>query len=79
MASYEISRRGLLKGMAATSALWALPAYAGMSRHTSGPPLRKPGSRPFANVPAGTDMLPQIEHIVVVMMDRCHPTSGLSV
>ena len=70
MASYEISRRGLLKGMAATSALWALPAYAGMSRHTSGPPLRKPGSRPFANVPAGTDMLPQIEHIVVVMMEN---------
>ncbi|MCU1450395.1 MAG: Phosphoesterase family protein [Acidimicrobiales bacterium] len=29
-----------------------------------------PGTRPFPNAPEGVDMLPQIEHIVVVMMEN---------
>ena len=32
--------------------------------------LRHPGSLPFPNLPAGTDTLPQIEHIVVLMMEN---------
>jgi phospholipase C len=32
--------------------------------------LRKPGSRPNPTLPEGTDMLPKIEHIVVVMMEN---------
>ena len=32
--------------------------------------LRRPGSRPDPRQPAGTDILPKIEHIVVVMMEN---------
>src|SRR5437016_6410190 len=32
--------------------------------------LRKPGSRPNPTLPEGTDMLPKIEHIVIVMMEN---------
>src|SRR5205823_4434638 len=32
--------------------------------------LRKPGSRPNPTLPEGTDMLPKIEHIIVVMMEN---------
>jgi len=32
--------------------------------------IRKPGSRPNPTLPAGTDTLPQIEHIVIVMMEN---------
>src|ERR1700686_4134998 len=32
--------------------------------------LRRPGSRPNPTLPEGTDMLPKIEHIVVVMMEN---------
>jgi phospholipase C len=30
----------------------------------------RPGSRPYPHLPAGTDTLPQIEHIVVLMMEN---------
>ncbi|MCU1464994.1 MAG: Phosphoesterase family protein, partial [Actinomycetia bacterium] len=32
--------------------------------------VRKPGSRPNPTLPEGTDTLPKIEHIVVVMMEN---------
>jgi phospholipase C len=32
--------------------------------------LRRPGSRPFPGLPEGVDTLPQIEHIVVLMMEN---------
>jgi phospholipase C len=32
--------------------------------------LREPGSRPYPSLPAGTDTLPGIEHIVVLMMEN---------
>jgi phospholipase C len=32
--------------------------------------LRDPGSLPFPELPAGTDTIPEIEHIVVVMMEN---------
>ena len=32
--------------------------------------LLQPGSRPYPHLPAGTDTLPQIEHIVVLMMEN---------
>ena len=35
-----------------------------------GKPLRKPGSRPYPKLPVGTDTIPQIEHIVIVMMEN---------
>lgn len=32
--------------------------------------LREPGSRPYAHLPEGTDTIPGIEHIVVLMMEN---------
>jgi phospholipase C len=32
--------------------------------------LRQPGPLPYPELPAGTDTMPQIEHIVVVMMEN---------
>src|SRR4029453_15884530 len=31
---------------------------------------RKPGSLPFRPLPEGTDTLPQIEHIIILMMEN---------
>jgi phospholipase C len=66
------SRRGLLKaGMIAGAVAgvggWRpAPGAAGHRlRH-----LRKPGSRPYPHLPLGTDTIPQIEHIVVAMMEN---------
>jgi len=33
-------------------------------------PLRRPGSRPNPTLPEGTDTIPKIEHIVIVMMEN---------
>ena len=38
-----------------------------------GPPWGRvlpPGSRPFPRIPEGTDMMPEIEHVVVLMMEN---------
>src|SRR5215831_5530351 len=32
--------------------------------------VRKPGSRPNPTLPEGTDTMPKIEHIVIVMMEN---------
>ena len=67
------SRRGLLKaGMIAGAVAgvggWrAAPGSAGYRWH---PGLRKPGSLPYPKLPMGTDTVPQIEHIVVAMMEN---------
>jgi phospholipase C len=41
-------------------------ALAALGRRT----LRFPGSRPFPGIPAGTDCLPGIDHIIVLMMEN---------
>src|SRR5437588_1549535 len=67
----SFSRRTLLKGMAAGAGLAvAGPAVRFGSRAAPGAALRAPGSLPFPNLPPGTDTLPQIEHIVVLMMEN---------
>src|SRR5262245_15788306 len=33
-------------------------------------PVRRPGSRPNPTLPEGTDTIPKIEHIVIVMMEN---------
>jgi phospholipase C len=67
------SRRGALKGLAAVAAApviasgtaaWAL---AGGGARVA---LRAPGSLPYPRRAAGTDTIPQIEHIVVLMMEN---------
>jgi phospholipase C len=79
------TRRGLLaSALAAGAALgtgaWrsaagASAGLAGAAAGQAGPEaaeaaLRKPGSLPYPKLPAGTDTIPQIKHIVVLMMEN---------
>src|SRR5512142_2481520 len=62
-----LGRRGVLKAGLAAGAL----AGTGAWRPAPGRrPPRKPGSLPFPELPEGTDTIPQIEHIVVLMMEN---------
>jgi len=76
----RLSRRSLLAGTVATGlgaaglgAAVGSEAYAattrakGLGRNGS---LLPPGSRPFPHLPEGTDSIPEIEHIVVLMMEN---------
>jgi phospholipase C len=74
----RISRRTLLAGSVATGlaaagvgAAVGSDAYAAaVSGLGPGGSLLRPGSRPYPLLPEGTDTLPQIEHIVVLMMEN---------
>lgn len=85
-ADREVSRRAVLRGIGALAAGTALAACtSGGSKGSSpsttsrssaptsttrpGPPLR-PGSLPNPRLPAGTDTLPKIEHIIVLMLEN---------
>jgi phospholipase C len=68
------SRRGLLKaglvaGAVAGAGAWS-PADASALRSGWHRKLRKPGSLPYPKLPMGTDTIPQIEHIVILMMEN---------
>jgi phospholipase C len=68
------SRRGLLKaglvaGAVAGAGAWS-PADASAIRSGWHRRLRKPGSLPYPKLPAGTDTIPQIDHIVILMMEN---------
>jgi phospholipase C len=84
-----LSRRSLLKGIAAlgaAAAIGELAAGCSSSSSSAKPPgstgaattttnaiptvVRKPGSRPNPNLPEGVDTIPQIEHIVILMMEN---------
>jgi phospholipase C len=67
------SRRGLLKaglaaGAVAGTGAWSSASGSEVWRHHA--KLRQPGSLPYPRLPMGTDTIPQIEHIVVVMMEN---------
>ena len=67
------SRRSVLKGGLAAGALagtgaWRFAPAAAAGRHSGG--LRQPDSLPYPRLPAGTDTIPQIEHIVILMMEN---------
>jgi phospholipase C len=67
------SRRSVLKGGLAAGALagtgaWRFAPAAAAGRPFGG--LRQPDSLPYPRLPAGTDTIPQIEHIVVLMMEN---------
>ncbi len=75
MVHEAVSRRAFLGGGAMLGAGLALGRH-GLDR-VSRPPaselrrrVRQPGSRPFPKLPEGADTLPQIEHVVVVMMEN---------
>lgn len=65
--SRRLDRRGVLKAGLAAGALAGTGAW---RMAPGGRPLRRPGSLPFPGLPAGTDTIPQIEHIVVLMMEN---------
>ena len=54
----------------AAAATQAATQYTAALRALGRATLRTPGSRPFPDRPAGTDTLPNIEHIVVLMMEN---------
>jgi phospholipase C len=67
-----MKRRGVLKGLAAVAAAPAIAAVPG-ARALAGVragALLEPGSLPYPHRKAGTDTIPQIEHIVVLMMEN---------
>jgi phospholipase C len=67
----SITRRSLLGAAAGGAALLAtrgLPAWARPVALPAG--LRQPESLPFPGKPAGTPSMPEIEHIVVLMMEN---------
>jgi phospholipase C len=69
------SRRGLLKaGLIAGAAVgvggWRPGAASGAQWHPSAANLRRPGALPYPHLPAGTDTIPKIKHIVVLMMEN---------
>src|SRR5690242_21926312 len=71
MTGGDITRRAVLKGAAAIGAGALLSSCVPPVHPRPRPPwLRRPGSRPFPRLPEGTDTLPQIEHIVVVMQEN---------
>jgi phospholipase C len=69
----RLSRRGFLGGVAAGMAGFALGACTrGNQGTTGGPvvPILSAGARPYPTLPEGTDMIPEIEHIVVLMLEN---------
>ncbi len=66
-----LTRRTLLRsaaGGAVAATLPGLPAWARTGSHHS--ILRRPDSRPFPHLPAGTSSMPEIRHIVVLMLEN---------
>jgi len=69
-----LSRRGLLLGGSAAAAALAVGGWRAASARAARPglarALRAPGSLPYPHLRPGTDTIPQIEHIVVLMMEN---------
>jgi phospholipase C len=66
-----LSRRSVLRGgLAAAAAVGTTLLTGRVGAAGAVPPRRRPGSFPFPHLPAGTDTLPQIEHVVVLMMEN---------
>ena len=68
--SAHLSRRAVLGGALAGAAAWGLgagPAGAAARSHAK---LRGPGSLPNPAAPPGSDQLPEITAIIVVMMEN---------
>ena len=64
----RISRRGVLQAGLAAGAVAGTGAW--RAAPGKGRPPRPPGSLPYPKLPAGTDTIPQVEHIVVLMMEN---------
>ena len=60
----ELLRAGMIAGAVVGTGGWRYAARSPLDD------LRQPGSLPYPDLPAGTDTIPQIEHIVVLMMEN---------
>jgi phospholipase C len=72
MGSDQVTRRTLLRGAAGGAVLLGsagLPAWARQFTATTAG-IRRPDSRPFPHLPVGHRSMPEIEHIVVLMMEN---------
>jgi phospholipase C len=67
-----VDRRTVLKGLAAAGVAGAAGAVGavGGSGGAQAATLRQPGSLPYPRLRPGTDTIPQVEHIVVLMMEN---------
>ena len=66
---FDLSRRRFLQAAAATAAATAFGASRLANVFGQGP-VRPPGSRPFPNLPAGTESMLEVEHIVIYMQEN---------
>lgn len=64
-----LSRRTFLRGVAAGGGL-LVAGPAGRALAATAEPVRARGSRPYPRLAPGTDTIPAIEHIVVLMMEN---------
>lgn len=74
MGNFELSRRGVLKGLGASAAFAAAssrfgPAWSAQAQRRAAGVLA-PGSRPDPSKAIGTDLIPQVEHIVIYMQEN---------
>jgi phospholipase C len=66
-----LSRRALLRGAAGGAAVLAAPGLPAWARPVvASTHLRRPESLPFPHRPAGTPSMPQIQHVVVLIMEN---------
>jgi phospholipase C len=66
-----LSRRQVLKAIATGAGVAAVgPALGGVRSAAAAAEQASAGTRPFPRLPEGTDTLPRIEHIVVLMMEN---------
>jgi phospholipase C len=70
-AKIALSRRRFLQGAAASAVTMGV-AGRGLAAvfGQAGPGVRPPGSRPFPNLPPGTESMPEIQHIVIYMQEN---------
>ncbi|MGH3397939.1 MAG: phospholipase C [Streptosporangiaceae bacterium] len=66
----RVLQAGLVAGAAVGVGGWRSAAGAAGPLNPLDKHLRKPGSRPYPRLPVGTDTIPQIEHIVILMMEN---------
>ncbi len=66
----RVLQAGLVAGAAIGVGAWRSTAGPAAALNPLDRHLRKPGSRPYPKLPVGTDTIPQIEHIVILMMEN---------